>query len=104
MTKWIVTGMACLALILTGVFVLDNHPDRSKASGNHATFEGVNLSCANCQAKAEQALSNIIGIEHYTLSPKKQTITVSFDPKVMKADWIEKSLEAAGFQATDIAP
>ncbi|GGH76056.1 copper chaperone CopZ [Pullulanibacillus pueri] len=104
MKKWLVIGLTSLALIICGVLALGERPDSTKAGENKVTFEGVDLNCHACQAKAEVALSNIIGIDSYKLHPHKHAITVSFDPEVMKADWIEKSLEASGFKAKMIKP
>ena len=103
MRKWLIIGVTCLALVITGLLVISEEPSqKTKAEETQATFKGVDLDCKGCQAKVEEALSNIVGIESYKLQPDSQAITVAFDPDVMKAEWIEKSLEAAGFKAISI--
>lgn len=63
------------------------------------TFSGVNLNCPHCQLKARQALSNLVGVRTSHIFPNKDMIRVTFNSNVMKANWIDHSLKAAGFKA-----
>jgi copper chaperone CopZ len=102
MRKWIYVGIALVVIVLT-VFLADgNAPEKTQAEGTIVTFTGVDLGCKGCQAKMKEALSKIIGIEGYQLSPTKNSLTVTFNSDYMKAEWIEKSLQAAGFTIKDM--
>lgn len=102
MRKWIFIGVACVAIVLTVFLASGNTPEKTQAQGSVATFTGVDLHCSNCEARMGDALSKIIGIENYKLHPDKNSVTVTFNSEYMHAEWIEKSLEAAGFTIKDI--
>lgn len=92
-----------LTIIFTAVMItlfvvfFDGEKEDAKAGDGKVVYTGVDLSCDDCEQQLEDALNNIIGIEDYEVNEEDKTITVWFDAERMKADWIEKSLEASGF-------
>ncbi|MGV3487250.1 MAG: heavy-metal-associated domain-containing protein [Tuberibacillus sp.] len=102
MRKWLFLGIACVAIVLTIILVDGNANEKSHAKGSVATFTGVDLKCKDCSAKMEDALNKIIGIKKYHLNPEKNSVTVSFNSQYMQAEWIKRSLEAAGFNIKGI--
>lgn len=88
-----------IAIALGAAFVLAKAGPAQKthAGEGQVTFSGVDLTNPQVQEKLNETLNNLIGIDHYSLNAKQNTVTVSFDYESMRAPWIEKALEAAGF-------
>lgn len=97
-TAAIVVG---LAVVVFGVYQIfgTNHVTQGPVT---VAFTGVDTSCDQCENQADEALSKIIGIKNAHINPQKDTIRVTFNSKVMKSDWIEHSLTAAGFKPDNV--
>lgn len=96
-TAAIVVGLAVVAFGAYQIF----GPNHVTQGPKTVAFTGVDTSCDQCESQAEQALSKIIGIKNAHIHSKKDTIRVTFNTKVMKADWIAHSLTTAGFKPDD---
>jgi len=91
-----------IALALGAAFVLakSGPVQKTQAGEGKVTFSGVKLTNPQVQEKLTVTLNNLIGIDHYSLNPKQNSVTVSFDYESMRAAWIEKALESAGFHVS----
>lgn len=93
--------VVALVVVVFGVYQIF---DTDKASDGKVTvaFTGIDTSCDGCQVHVKGALSKIIGVKSMHINPAKDLVRVTFNSKVMKADWIAHSLKSAGFKADDI--
>ncbi|MFC4618595.1 heavy-metal-associated domain-containing protein [Camelliibacillus cellulosilyticus] len=98
MRKWLVFGLSCVAMTLIILLAGGEKVQKSAARGHEAVFTGVDFSCRQCESKMKTAIENIIGIEKYRLDPEKNAIRITYDPDIMHARWIEKSLRSDGFK------
>lgn len=96
--KWIF-----IAVLAIGAFAIYEAWDRDVPQAERMTvsFEGVNLNCSGCQEKMESALSKILGIKEVQMLPARDVVKITFATKVMRAEWIARSLKAAGFKPED---
>ncbi|TLS35068.1 heavy-metal-associated domain-containing protein [Pseudalkalibacillus caeni] len=85
----------CIAFLAAGILINNNQD--ALADDGRVIFSGVDLSCDGCQSQMETSLDKIIGIQNYEIDAESKSVTVWFDNEVMKPEWINKSLEAAGF-------
>jgi hypothetical protein len=88
-----------IAIALGAAFVLAKFGpvQKTQAGEGKVTFSGIELSNPKVHAKLSDTLNHLIGIDNYSLNPKQNSVTVSFDYESMRAAWIEKALESAGF-------
>jgi hypothetical protein len=88
-----------IALALGAAFVLAKAApvQKTHAGEGKVTFSGMELKNPKVQEKLNETLNNLIGIDTYSLNPKQNSVTVTFDYESMRASWIEKALESAGF-------
>jgi copper chaperone CopZ len=95
--------VAIALAIAVGVFTIYQVNDTNEVTAEKVTvaFTGVNMSCNGCETQVEGALSKIIGIKDTNINPAEKLVSVTFSTKVMKAEWIENSLNAAGFHPED---
>lgn len=89
-----------LAIGVFGVYQMFSGDEVSQGPVTVA-FTGIDTSCDQCTGKVENALSKIIGIKGSHINSSEDVVRVTFNSKIMKAEWIANSLKAAGFQPED---
>lgn len=89
-------ALICIG-ILAASFIFQQEKKSTYAKKDEIVFTGIPLNCTDCDTHIKTALQNIIGIKKYNLNAKKNTLTIYYDHSIMQPNWIQKSLQADGF-------
>ncbi|RKD24050.1 hypothetical protein BEP19_06475 [Ammoniphilus oxalaticus] len=94
---WLTFGLAIA--ILVGLALPQLKTEQAAGSSQEVTFQFVRigLNTDEAQQEIQQIVNNIVGISQVEILPETDTLTITFNEEIMKADWIAKSLTASGY-------
>ncbi|HYI24430.1 MAG TPA: heavy-metal-associated domain-containing protein [Thermomicrobiales bacterium] len=71
----------------------------STATSEHVTLLAPAISCGNCVAKVQNAVSEIEGVSRVQASAETKFVDVDFDPEQTSVEAISDALAGAGYPA-----